>query len=1042
MKILTVHLSDMHIKGEDDPVVGRSSHIASAVKNLEYSLDACLVIVTGDVAFSGTDEQYLTAYDFFADLSQYLKDTLSGSDPDRKVPIHLAIAPGNHDCDFTLGGAPRQIVAGSVLQDTSRALDDEIIQSCTSVQDSFFNFLGAVESSKHEPSTANGNARLAYEYSFVINEEIVKVCCYNTAWLSQRHESQGRLHFPSEAVGEVDEKAELLVAAFHHPYNWLEANAARAFRNCVEAISDLVLTGHEHTVSVKTQEHSKGSKNICIEGGVLQDSHDANNSDFNAFVFDTQAQKRKYAHFRWHNDMYKLTKESVSGADGGGLAWIDYSVNDLRIAARNRLSEDMRKFLDDPGIDLRHQHRGQLQLQDVFLYPDLVEIEVNSERFGQRMSGEDLLDKLEIHSRMIITGDTESGKTCLAKKLFLDLIDQDILPVFLDGTKRPPTGDRLFGYLEEAFVWQYSTDQLDSYRQTNREQRAVIVDDYDKLPLSVEQKKEFVTNVAAAADIVILLAHDVTADLGELASPGTMSGGSIELIHCRIQPFGHVARNRLAERWLLLGDPVDPADSAFVQQLDRLNRTLNTIVGRNYVPSYPVYVLAVLQAYDNATPIDVTASTHGYFYELFIRSTLARGRTSKDFDVIASYLAFIAYEMQQQNLYVISEAELKAIHAAYEEEYDIHRPYESMKSQLAAQEVLVQTNDLWKFKYSYVYNYFVASYMRDHIGEQQVRSTLSLMARNLHVERNANVLLFLAHLSKAPQVIEELLDAGRELYADRIPAELSSDIGFLAALWSGLPEAVYHEKDPKKNREALLEEMDRNTPPESGLGDIETEVMEPDAADPIVRFIAALRHLESLGQILKNFPGSLPGTVKLDVARECFHLGLRAMTEVLEMIKDEQTEILNEMTREIKERHSSLMQWQVDARAKESLTGLVHMLAFGLIRRIAKAVGSQDLFNTYEKLIAESRTPAFELVNSSLNLDHSAKFPHSLVRDLGSDFKDAPLPLSVLRHLVVEHFHLFPVEFKTKQSISSTIGIRYSSLQAVDPRTRMLPRGS
>ena len=89
---------------------------------------------------------------------------------------------------------------------------------------------------------------------------------------------------------------------------------------------------------------------------------------------------------------------------------------------------------------------------------------------------------------------------------------------------------------------------------------------------------------------------------------------------------------------MLLGESVDPANDAFVRQLHSTTDTLDTLIGKNYVPSYPVYVLAVLQALDTATPIDIAASTHGYFYELFIRTTLARGRDRKDFDIIASYL--------------------------------------------------------------------------------------------------------------------------------------------------------------------------------------------------------------------------------------------------------------------------------------------------------------------------------------------------------------------------------------------------------------------
>ena len=482
------------------------------------------------------------------------------------------------------------------------------------------------------------------------------------------------------------------------------------------------------------------------------------------------------------------------------------------------------------------------------------------------------------------------------------------------------------------------------------------------------------------------------------------------MVHYRIQPFGYVGRDRLVERWMLLGESVDPTDTSFARQLENTTQTLNTLVGKNYIPSYPVYVLSVLQALDSATPVDITASTHGYFYELFIRTTLARGRSSKDFDVISSYLAFVSYQMQEKEVKIVSDTELKEIHQAFERQYDIERSFKRLKRQFVDQGVLIKVNDGFKFKYSYIYNYFVASYMKDHISEPRIRQMLAHITRSVHTENNANILLFLAHLSKDPAIINELLSASNDLYLGYMPAALKDDIDFLVHLWSDLPEAVYEENDPKANRKAMLAEMDRNSPPDVGMDDSghDQDEWEVDTENPIVQFVTALRHLEILGQVLKNFPGSLEAPIKLDIARECFHLGLRSLSAVLKMVQAEQSAILQEIAQEIQHQRPDLAMGEIQARAKESLTGLVHVLSYGLIKRIAMAVGSRDLFNTYEKLLKESQTPAFSLINVALNIDNRNKFPASIIKNAATEFHNAPLPLSVLRHLAVAHFRLFP----------------------------------
>ena len=87
MKLLLIHLSDIHITSDDDVITGRYPQIVNAVKNLDYSLDMCVVVVTGDIAFSGTDEQYLVAYEFFENLKQSLSTIFLASQATLRFPF-------------------------------------------------------------------------------------------------------------------------------------------------------------------------------------------------------------------------------------------------------------------------------------------------------------------------------------------------------------------------------------------------------------------------------------------------------------------------------------------------------------------------------------------------------------------------------------------------------------------------------------------------------------------------------------------------------------------------------------------------------------------------------------------------------------------------------------------------------------------------------------------------------------------------------------------------------------------------------------------
>ena len=93
MKLLLLHLSDIHITSDDDVITSRSPQIVNAVKNLDYSLDLCIVVVTGDIAYSGTDDQYFVAFEFFDSLKQHLSDNLSSTPHQHPVPIHFIVLP-------------------------------------------------------------------------------------------------------------------------------------------------------------------------------------------------------------------------------------------------------------------------------------------------------------------------------------------------------------------------------------------------------------------------------------------------------------------------------------------------------------------------------------------------------------------------------------------------------------------------------------------------------------------------------------------------------------------------------------------------------------------------------------------------------------------------------------------------------------------------------------------------------------------------------------------------------------------------------------
>ena len=56
-----LHLSDIHIKSIDDPVVALGRKIAMSVFHEARDTGVCLILVSGDIAFSGLEDEYAAA---------------------------------------------------------------------------------------------------------------------------------------------------------------------------------------------------------------------------------------------------------------------------------------------------------------------------------------------------------------------------------------------------------------------------------------------------------------------------------------------------------------------------------------------------------------------------------------------------------------------------------------------------------------------------------------------------------------------------------------------------------------------------------------------------------------------------------------------------------------------------------------------------------------------------------------------------------------------------------------------------------------------
>jgi hypothetical protein len=1038
VKLLVVHLSDIHVYSAEDPILQRATHIANAVQNLDYDECAVLLLVSGDIAFGGLPEQYDLGWQFISDVGTLLSDRLrsAGRQP---LGVYTVAIPGNHDCDFSSPTPVRDVMIDKILQDHSQSNHQSVVDVCTSVQGTFFLYADLYCSVQRQATSATTPKELSFEYRITVGTHNVSVVCFNTAWVSHKSEKQGQLYFPPVAVPPARSNDDLVLVTFHHPYAWMPADPRRDFQKRVDSIGDIVFTGHEHDSTFHVQDSHLGEHNMYIEGGALQDAHAPQVSAFNALVIDLAERRQKLFQVSWTNDLYVPHRIRYDDSDS---EWDELQVNRQRVRGRIEVSASWNKELDDPGLALFRHADNPVRLPDIYVYPDLEEVDILSTTRARTIRADTLPDIIAETNWVRVTGDNLSGKTSLAKMLFRDLARRSYVPLYLDGAELPAVLSQLQAFIEQSFSKQYDSSSLEHYRQLPSSRRVLIIDNFAKWVNRARKHRPILGYLMAHAHRIVSFGGESISEFSnvdQLVSP--IQPLSRSSIHFRITELGYVRRDELIDRWLLLGNHVGDDVVALADRRQDLSRILDTLMKRKIVPSYPFYVLAVLLNDEMPEPLSTRISTYGAYYELFIRNAISRTRDPKEYDVVMGYLTYMAYQMFLEGDHDIDEDKYRNIHRGYVHTYVIDLDYDRMKRDLIESQMIHVSGASVRFRYSYIRYYFIANYLREHIAEEGVRSQVRALIQEVYREDNSSVLLFMSHLSRDPFILNELLAAARGFYPDVSPAYLDDDSSFLSLIHPASVRLTYVEIDPETTRRAVLQRLDEQDRADGQQGPSASsqDLVNVDKADRgAVRLAGATRVVEILGQILKNFPGSIDGDTKRQIATCCCELGLRILGTLLSACAAESASLVNGVSIRLREANPSWTDPQVDQNARQALRTVVEIITAGLVIQIADSLMASKSMTLYREVFAGSSKPAVRLVYACLAIGNSAEFPAALIKKVYDEIQARELALAVLRITVLMRFWLFPVPQRVRSDVCGVLDIPYHKLPPPDPQKRIV----
>ncbi|MDD5530987.1 MAG: metallophosphoesterase [bacterium] len=1052
MKIMIVHLSDLHLKSEGNIILTRQKQICNAIQNMTFGMDKIFIVISGDVAYSGKETEYGQA----TILLDYIKKTIKEYS---KKEINYIIIPGNHDCDYEIGEKEIRNHLIENIQNNKKNLDNTVIDACCKTQTNFFDFskLYQEENSCYKDKLLN---ILEYNYENIT----VVFNCYNTAWMSQIEEKIGTIHFPMDKYSQelTKNKADLTISVLHHNFNWYEPSISRQLTGYLKTHSHITLTGHEHIASKSIIDNLEGDVTEYFEGATLQEHDNTENSGFNIILIDLDDKKQKICNYKWDKNIYSTEEPN----------WLPYKLCNSMNKKVFKINDAFEKELNDPGISLLHPEKPDgLILNDFFINPTLRDLTIDSKTeedvIDDKVDSDILFEIKGTRNKALIVGRERSGKTSLCKILFQHYYNNNFVPIYINGHEiKKATRDALHKLVGNCYKKQYSEDTFQEFDQLDNSKKILIIDDLDESSIkNIKYLHNFLNNLNEEYQNIIITEGEFFLIEETFLEEGQEKKTLQNYKQYEIMEFGHRLRDKLINKWNTLGKEESISDIDLLHKNDHATQIINIIIGKNYVPSYPFFLLTILQFIDAKTPYDLKESSYGYYYQLLITQSLKKViQETDEMEAYYNYLVELAHHLFKNKIREISNVDFVRFHNWFCEEYAITLNMDYYKDNLLKASIL-ETKDCitFRFKYKYEYYFFVAKYISNNLHDMEKK--VSEMCRKLYIEEYANIVMFLTHHSKDPFILDEILKSAQLLFSEFQPIKLEDDISQINTLMDSIPKFVLENKNITRSREEKLKAQDNadETAKKPSVDTDNTDLNEDEKEvdDVMSNIIRTFKTIEIIGQILKNYYASLKGTTKFNIGQEAYSMGLRFLSFFFSITEKYMNYIIDDI-KNFLEKKKILKAGEITDRdkaeniSKKIVFSFCAMMSYAVIKKISDSIGSEKLSGTFSEILERNNSNSFYLVDMSIKLDFFKGFPYTDISKLKDKIsvkynkdniagKDKTIPsnilvYSLLRKMVIDYIYMFPTSLSDKQRICNLLDITMGTQRIIDKTSEQKKR--
>lgn len=1001
MKIGILQLSDLHIQDDD-----LTSRIDNLVKSVEYDVKQTshlYIVLSGDIVNFGRKNEFENAKNFVSKLTEKLKEKR------KMLNIKIVSVPGNHDCCFDNEKKTRK----SILNDCRTDIIDEedYFIDAMAVQSDFWDFTNDITDFKERN-------KVSYKYKFIPHIDFkVTFHCYNTSWLTEKNEKQGSLIVPENKFIE-NENGEYIISVFHHPIDWLSANTKRnnkqRFEEHLINSSNLVIYGHEHDKGNPKAVIQKNNS-VVFCGGKAFDKNELNETGFSLYKIDLNDKSIHIKTFNFDGEKYSVESE-------------DRHQIIEKVKREFILDQEFESKITNLSIPLKHSRKSKLVLSDVFVYPDLEPLLEDNNNVVQYPNSSDLIDKVKNEERVnvLIEGADQSGKTALLYVLYKRYYEMGLTPIYLRGKYCNQTDVKKL--VKKALKEQYNNVNVDLFFQLDK--KVLLLDNFHKSSLNSKYKKRLVESFNDNFEVII-----VTSDNTYSSKNVTEEATSFkEYLKYKLLPLGHEKRGELIEQWLLIGENklTVQEEEILINVKLRFNE-INSLIGNRLMPSYPIFILTLLQSLDENLQ-NFSQTSYANIYLVMIKAGLVKeGIKDSVLTSILNILKELAFYMYDKNKSPFNRDDFDNLILQYSGKYFRQKSLTNDKilNVLCNSNILRFDDEYYTFSYKYIYYFLIAQKISTDIENYQ--ELIYDLCNNIHLEINANILIFLSHHSKAQILIDNIVFTSEIPFEKASPLTLNKDdefVKFITEFTNEIKEEIIEDRDPKEELKKELKKKDAIERNNRDDEDSEEGILPAEA----IEMNQAFRTVKIIGQIVKNQSGDFEKDKLIKLVEAAYNTIFRFLGFYSGILEKDKELLIETIVEDIKkkEEEKKSKPGNVDVKLIEkTVRNILQFISWRIcvdsMTNLMFAVGTKGQNELFDKVNSNINSPASKIVTFAIKTFYG-KIDTKELEKLFDDVKDNYLAQCILREYLKRYLYTNFIQRNKRDRIIQIAGFNKQRL--------------